>query len=105
MRHPLPSSPLGRLAVAAAFRARLVVATRAEASTHALMRYPTLHGNTVVFVAHDNLWAVPRTGGTAARLTADEGRDVMPLFEQLQEKPEALPPPPPLSPPYPPPGH
>ena len=34
-----------------------------------LMRYPTLSGNTIVFVAHDNLWSVPRTGGTASRLT------------------------------------
>jgi tricorn protease len=53
---------------------------RAESSGHALMRYPTLHGNTVVFVAHENLWSVPRIGGTASRLTADPGRDVMPRF-------------------------
>ena len=45
-----------------------------------LMRYPTLHGGTIVFVAHDNLWSVPRSGGTASRLTAGEGRDVMPRF-------------------------
>jgi tricorn protease len=44
------------------------------------MRYPTLSGNTIVFVAHDNLWSVPRTGGIASRLTAEEGRDVMPRF-------------------------
>src|SRR6478672_1826301 len=47
---------------------------------HTFMRYPTLSGNTIVFVAHDNLWSVPRTGGTASRLTADDGRDVMPRF-------------------------
>jgi tricorn protease len=45
-----------------------------------LMRYPTLHGGTIVFAAHDNLWSVPRTGGVATRLTADEGRDLMPRF-------------------------
>jgi tricorn protease len=45
-----------------------------------LMRYPTLSGETIVFVAHDNLWSVPRTGGAAARLTAGAGRDVMPRF-------------------------
>src|SRR5437879_13119872 len=45
-----------------------------------LMRYPTLHGGTIVFVAPDNLWSVPRSGGTASRLTAGEGRDVMPRF-------------------------
>ena len=53
-------------------------AAYADTSGHTLMRYPTLSGNTIVFVAHDNLWSVPRTGGTASRLTADEGRDVMP---------------------------
>jgi len=44
------------------------------------MRYPTLHGDTVVFVSHDNLWSVPRTGGTASRLTTDPGNDVLPRF-------------------------
>src|SRR5579862_4486352 len=52
----------------------------AESPGRTLMRFPTLYGNTIVFVAHDNLWSVARTGGAAARLTADEGRDVMPRF-------------------------
>ncbi len=52
----------------------------AEPAGSTLMRYPTLHGGTIVFVAHDNLWSVPRGGGTASRLTAGEGRDVMPRF-------------------------
>ncbi len=52
----------------------------AQASDQTLMRYPTLHGDTIVFVAHDNLWEVARGGGTAARLTADEGHDLMPRF-------------------------
>jgi tricorn protease len=55
-------------------------AQAAESPGRTLMRFPTLYGNTIVFVAHDNLWAVARTGGAAARLTADEGRDVMPRF-------------------------
>ncbi|MGH8322935.1 MAG: S41 family peptidase, partial [Steroidobacteraceae bacterium] len=58
----------------------LGVAAHADPAGHTLMRYPTLSGNTIVFVAHDNLWSVPRTGGTASRLTADAGRDVMPRF-------------------------
>jgi tricorn protease len=58
----------------------LAVTAHADPDGRTLMRYPTLSGNTVVFVAHDNLWSVPRTGGTASRLTADEGRDVMPRF-------------------------
>ncbi|MDB6091117.1 MAG: hypothetical protein JWN85_3901 [Gammaproteobacteria bacterium] len=58
----------------------LGAAAHAQPAGHTLMRYPTLSGNTIVFVAHDNLWSVPRGGGTASRLTADEGRDVMPRF-------------------------
>ena len=55
-------------------------AAGAESDGRTLMRYPTLHANTIVFVAHDNLWSVPRAGGVASRLTADPGRDVMPRF-------------------------
>ncbi|MCA9449733.1 MAG: hypothetical protein KC931_21610, partial [Candidatus Omnitrophica bacterium] len=32
-------------------------------------RYPTIHGDTIAFVAEDDLWTVPATGGTAMRLT------------------------------------
>jgi tricorn protease len=79
MRHKQPSSALPRLAPFLLL-AGLFAANRVEASGHVLMRYPTLHGNTVVFVAHDALWAVPRSGGTATRLTAEAGREVMPRF-------------------------
>ncbi|HEY3777664.1 MAG TPA: S41 family peptidase [Rhizomicrobium sp.] len=44
------------------------------------MRFPTLHGSTVVFEAHGNLWQVGRWGGMANRLTADPGYDLMPRF-------------------------
>ncbi|HVO09149.1 MAG TPA: S41 family peptidase [Vicinamibacteria bacterium] len=72
-------SSLHRLALLA-FLGTLAFSIRSEAASNTLMRYPTMHGDTVVFVAHDNLWSVPRSGGTAARLTADEGRDLMPRF-------------------------
>jgi tricorn protease len=58
----------------------VIAAAQAQSSGQAFMRYPTLYGNTIVFVAHDNLWSVARTGGIASRLTADEGRMVMPRF-------------------------
>ncbi len=45
-----------------------------------LMRYPTLHGDTVVFEAHGNLWQVNRNGGTAQRLTTDPGFDILPRY-------------------------
>ena len=47
----------------------LAVTAHADPAGRTLMRYPTLSGDAIVFVAHDNLWSVPRTGGTASRLT------------------------------------
>ncbi|HET7922019.1 MAG TPA: PDZ domain-containing protein, partial [Gammaproteobacteria bacterium] len=55
-------------------------ATASAATGDTLMRYPTLHGDSVVFEAHGNLWQVSRTGGTARRLTTDPGFDIMPRF-------------------------
>jgi len=50
----------------------------AEANT--LMRFPSLHGNTIVFEAHGNLWQVGRSGGTAQRLTSEPGYELMPRY-------------------------
>ena len=36
----------------------------------AYLRFPTLHDDSVVFVADDDLWSVPTCGGLARRLTA-----------------------------------
>ena len=36
----------------------------------AYLRQPTIHGDTLVFVADDDLWSVPAAGGIARRLTA-----------------------------------
>jgi tricorn protease len=36
----------------------------------AYLRQPTIHGETIVFVADDDLWSVPAEGGVARRLTA-----------------------------------
>ena len=79
---PMPGLPRMSLGTIAALLGLVCLGTAAQAQTAArtLMRYPTLSGNTIVFVAHDNLWSVPRSGGTATRLTADTGRDVMPRF-------------------------
>jgi tricorn protease len=52
----------------------------ASAAELTLMRFPALYGDTVAFEAHGNLWAVPRSGGVARRLTAEPGYDLMPRF-------------------------
>lgn len=40
---------------------------------HGYYRFPTVHNDIVIFVTEDDLWQVPRTGGTARRLTAGLG--------------------------------
>ncbi len=47
----------------------------AQARMGVLMRYPTIHGDTIVFEAGGNLWKVNSAGGVARRLTADRGYD------------------------------
>jgi tricorn protease len=79
MSHTTPTARIWRLSLAVVL-ASTVLAARAEPSGATLMRYPTLHGQSIVFVAHDNLWSVARGGGVATRLTADPGRDLMPRF-------------------------
>ena len=58
----------------------LALAAGTARANDTLMRFPALHGDSVVFEAHGNLWEVNRTGGTAHRLTTDPGYDVMPRY-------------------------
>ncbi len=71
LRRPVLFPALAALALAAAGTAQ---------ANNTLMRFPTLHGDAVVFEAHGNLWKVSRTGGTAERLTTDPGFDIMPRY-------------------------
>ncbi len=48
--------------------------------TRALLRYPSVHGNTVVFEAAGAIWRSTLQGGVAVRLTADSGYDSHPLI-------------------------
>ena len=57
----------------------LALAAGTARANDTLMRFPTLHGDSVVFEAHGNLWEV-RAGGTARRLTTDPGYDLMPRY-------------------------
>jgi tricorn protease len=50
-----------------------LTATRA-----ALPRFPQPSGDRIVFVANGNLWSVPKSGGTAVRLTSAPGQDMFP---------------------------
>ncbi len=43
-------------------------------------RYPTIHNDTVVFVAEDDLWSVNVKGGIAKRLTSNLGEVSHPFF-------------------------
>lgn len=43
-------------------------------------RWPTIHGDTVVFVCEDDLWTVPAGGGPARRLTAGRGETSHPAL-------------------------
>ncbi len=44
------------------------------------MRYPDIHGDTVVFVYGNDIWKAPATGGTAVRLTVHDGDESFPRF-------------------------
>ena len=44
----------------------------------ALPRFPQPFGDSIVFVANGNVWSVPRSGGTAVRLTSAPGQDMLP---------------------------
>jgi len=49
-------------------------------TTDGYYRFPTLHGDTVVFVCEDDLWAAPVGGGVARRLTANLGPTAYPVL-------------------------
>ncbi|HEX7965671.1 MAG TPA: S41 family peptidase [Gammaproteobacteria bacterium] len=57
----------------------LMALSDAQAGT-TLARFPTLHGDSIVFEAHGNLWRVDRKGGRAERLTSEPGYDLMPRY-------------------------
>src|SRR5439155_10846970 len=45
-----------------------------------LLRFPTIHGNTIVFTYAGDLYTVDAQGGVARRLTSHEGFEMFPRF-------------------------
>ncbi|RLD04469.1 MAG: peptidase S41, partial [Chloroflexi bacterium] len=45
-----------------------------------LLRFPDIHGDTVVFAYGGDLWSASTDGGSATRLTAHPGQEVFPRF-------------------------
>jgi len=52
----------------------------ARADEARLLRFPTIHGDTVVFTYAGNMYSVPATGGIARRLTSHGGFEMFPRF-------------------------
>src|SRR5437016_4570531 len=55
-------------------------AARAQQQDARLLRFPTIHGNTIVFTYAGNLYSVPAAGGVARRLTNHEGFEMFARF-------------------------
>ena len=62
------------------FALLLAGACCADENPPLLLRHPTISATQIVFVYAGDLWSVPRSGGTAQRLTAGTGRASLPVF-------------------------
>ena len=56
----------------------LLVMAPLMATRAALPRFPQPYSDKIVFVADGNVWSVPKSGGTAVRLTSAPGQDMFP---------------------------
>jgi len=69
----------GLVLLAGAAALAVPVSTRAQVQENlGFYRFPTLHGNTVVFAAEGDLWRVAVAGGVAQRLTTHPGEERYP---------------------------
>ena len=57
-----------------------VAAMAADDGGTRLLRFPDIHGDTVVFCYGGDLWSASTGGGSATRLTAHPGQEVFPRF-------------------------
>ncbi|MGC8532483.1 MAG: S41 family peptidase [Acidiphilium sp.] len=59
---------------------RAQAATDAPGPVQAMIRYPSIHDNLIVFEAAGAVWKIPTTGGIATRLTSDPGYESHPII-------------------------
>ncbi len=72
-----------RAAIAVLFAVVFILsagAASAAVEKRPLMRFPDVHGNTIVFVHGEDIWSVPAEGGVATRLTISDGEERFPKF-------------------------
>ncbi len=80
------SSISGRMAaglmvmIAAVFLAVPAPAGCSTSPQKPLLRFPDIHGETIVFVSGEDIWTAPSRGGIATRLTVHEGEERFPKF-------------------------
>ncbi len=62
----------------------VVLGAATEESTHTpdarMLRFPDVSMDAIVFVYAGDLWIVPKTGGTARRLSSPKGQELLPKF-------------------------
>jgi tricorn protease len=54
-----------------------LAASNADAGRTGYYRYPTVHGDTLLFTSEGDLWSVSIHGGVASRLTSNTGIESM----------------------------
>lgn len=80
MKHTIRMLSLLLVLLLAGWAPKLAKAAQPQQQPSLLPRFPSMHGNTIVFEAGGDLWKVSKEGGLATRLTSDNGYDMMPRF-------------------------
>ena len=70
----------GVLPVCVALGALLLQLSASAGEENYLLRFPDVHGSTVVFVSGGDIWSAPISGGVARRLTINDGEEEFPKF-------------------------
>ena len=73
-------SPAMAVLLTAALVTCLLAPPAAAAEERPLMRFPDIHGSTVVFSFGEDIWSAPKDGGVATRLTIHDGEESFPKF-------------------------